>query len=72
MSGTSVQQTGQPWVAGMEWVIKGVGDVDGDGKKDLLWQNSTAALTSPTTDAWLINGPSIQSAKAPGGCQAPP
>ncbi|MDT3777900.1 hypothetical protein PJI16_10065 [Nitrospira sp. MA-1] len=71
MSGTSVQQTGQPGVAGMEWVIKGVGDVDGDGKKDLLWQNSTAGLTTPTTYAWLMNGVSIQSANGQGAWWVP-
>ena len=39
-------------VASPQWVILGVGDFDGDGKADLLWQNtSTGAI-----NVWFLDG----------------
>ena len=36
------------------WVIKGVGDFDGDGKDDILWQNSDSGMVF----VWLLDGTS--------------
>src|SRR5204863_6084240 len=42
--------------APLVWQILGVGDLDGDGKADLLLQNTqTGAI-----NAWLMNGASIR------------
>jgi hypothetical protein len=39
----------------LNWQIRGVGDVDGDGRADLVWQNTaTGAL-----GVWLLNGTSV-------------
>jgi peptidyl-Asp metalloendopeptidase len=42
-----------PWsVAGNDWKIVGAGDVNGDLKPDLIWQQSSGGLLG----AWLMNG----------------
>jgi len=33
------------------------GDLDGDGKSDIVWYNESAGMT----DAWLMNGTSMLS-----------
>ena len=44
------------------WVIAGVGDFDGDGKADILWQNSTSGQLY----IWLMNGTTMSSGGSPG------
>lgn len=44
-------------VADLNWQIKGVDDVDGDGKADLIWQHQTAGWLA----AWLMNGSQVVS-----------
>ncbi len=36
------------------WSVAGVGDFDGDGKKDILWRNASGEVS-----AWLMNGTTI-------------
>ncbi|MBF0564712.1 MAG: VCBS repeat-containing protein, partial [Nitrospirae bacterium] len=38
------------------WQIKGVGDFDGDGKSDILFQHSSGDVV-----IWLMNGTTIKS-----------
>jgi hypothetical protein len=37
-----------------DWTIESVGDFNGDGKADLLWRNTSGAVS-----IWLMNGTSI-------------
>jgi hypothetical protein len=39
------------------WHIRGVGDVNGDGHSDLLWQNDTSGALA----VWLMNGTTVLS-----------
>jgi hypothetical protein len=42
------------FIAGSDWKIKGVIDINGDGKVDLIWQHTDGSLS-----AWLMNGVSL-------------
>ena len=46
---------------GPSWQIKGTGDFNGDGKSDILWQNSDG-----TPAIWLMNGTNVLSGGAAG------
>jgi hypothetical protein len=41
-----------------EWHDVGIGDLNGDGKSDILWQNDNGLLM-----LWQINGSAIQSSQ---------
>ena len=53
MNGSTVLASGAagPFNPGPSWQIKGTGDFNGDGKSDILWQN-----TDGTAAIWLMNG----------------
>jgi hypothetical protein len=46
-------------VADPNWEIKGVGDIDGDGKADLIWQHRTDGWVG----AWLMDGDRVVSTR---------
>ena len=60
MDGTSIvaDGSGLPGVAGADWAVKGVGDFNGDGKSDIVFQN-TASDGGGAVYIWAMNGASI-------------
>jgi len=44
-------------VADLNWNIVGVGDLDGDGKSDIVWRNGATGETL----AWLMSGAAVLS-----------
>ena len=55
MNGTSFLRSESPAAKGVsakDWIIRAVGDLDGDGKADLIWQHRTNGQVA----AWIMNG----------------
>jgi chitodextrinase len=59
MNGATLLSSGAVFstVADLSWSIAGVGDVDGDGKSDILWRNSVTGENL----VWFMSGASISS-----------
>jgi serralysin len=62
MNGANIQSSGSPNIGGVaikpdaSWSVAGIGDFNGDNKRDILWRS-----TSGETAIWLMNGASITS-----------
>ena len=59
MNGASIinDSSGMPGVAGADWAVKGAGDFDGDGKSDMVFQNTASA--DGAVYIWEMNGVGI-------------
>jgi len=62
MDGTSMLLPGFLGGVPAGWKIEGIGDVDVDGKADVIWQHDSGVVA-----IWLMNGLSISSVGFPGG-----
>jgi hypothetical protein len=62
MDGATIASTGFPASVSLAWEIRQVGDLNGDGKADLVWRNNS----SGTVAVWLMNGATIASTGFPG------
>jgi hypothetical protein len=54
---TSILSTGNSGSLGLDWTIQGIGDVNGDGEADVVWQQHTSGVVR----VWFMNGPTILS-----------
>ena len=50
--GTVLDESGAPAFVGPPWTIVGAGDLDGNGRPDLVWHNSA----TNETQIWFMNG----------------
>ena len=62
MNGATVASTAFLGGVPSNWEIEQLADVNGDGKADVVWQDSQG-----TVAVWLMNGTVIESAGFPGG-----
>jgi probable HAF family extracellular repeat protein len=66
MNGSTIESTATPTYQGSavspgaSWSVAGIGDFNGDGADDILWQNTNGSLAM-----WLMNGSTIESSVTP-------
>jgi Bacterial Ig-like domain/FG-GAP-like repeat len=53
--------TGATWPVDQSWQAIGIGDVNGDGKGDIIWRNAAAEAVS----IWVMNGTQVVGATPP-------
>ena len=57
MNGTTKTSGNVVGTPDTNWMVKGAEDFNGDGKSDILWQNSSTGQTA----IWLMSGTSVLS-----------
>jgi len=57
MNGAMVSSVGSPGAVGSEWNVQGLGDLDGDGRDDILWRDTSGG----STYVWFMAGASVLS-----------
>jgi hypothetical protein len=63
MNGTTVNSAqSSGLVSDANWEVKGLGDLNGNGKADVLWWYATSGLTA----VWLMDGATITLVASPG------
>lgn len=69
MNRTSTTNQGSPGTVSLAWSIKGVGGYNGDGKADILWQNTSGEteleVPPPLMDLELNGGSDRARGKGP-------
>jgi expansin (peptidoglycan-binding protein) len=61
MDGTQVKGATYLEPISSDWVIQRIGDLDGDGKADILWRNLNAsAVDGGSLYVWLMDGPTVK------------
>ncbi|MBV9978310.1 MAG: VCBS repeat-containing protein [Hyphomicrobiales bacterium] len=55
----SITLNGSPVAPDASWKVVGIGDFNGDGKSDILWQNANGSLID-----WTMNGSQIAASQA--------
>ena len=67
MNGSAIASSGSPTFGGSavspdsSWSVAGIGDFNGDGDADILWQQSSTGSLA----MWLMNGSTISSSATP-------
>ncbi len=62
MNGLTITSTSFPDSAPTAWDIQAVGDLNGDGKSDVIWRNNSNRAVA----VWLMNGATITFTTFPG------